>query len=104
MKDQLVRELEAQKADEPNYISDLTQRAAQEILRLRAQVMRVCSDREYIIGFNDGFECAEDQQQSFSLDDAAEVLRARGFDVNEEDFGDGAMLLSAQRREGQGDD
>lgn len=62
MVDDLVRELQAQQTDEPNYVSELTQRAAQEILRLRAQVVRVMSDRQYIIGFNDGFECAEEQQ------------------------------------------
>ncbi len=62
MKDQLVRELEAQKVDSlPNYIGDLTERAAQEILRLRAEVTRMHSDRQYIIGFNDGYESAVEQ-------------------------------------------
>lgn len=63
MKDQLVRELEAQGAEGPNYISELTERAAQEILRLRATVVRMHSDRQYIIGFNDGFEAAVEQSQ-----------------------------------------
>ncbi|MGB0507120.1 MAG: hypothetical protein ACPGGK_13070 [Pikeienuella sp.] len=63
MKDKLIRELEAQKVDSENYISDLTERAAQEILRLRAEVMRIHSDRQYIIGFNDGFESAVEQSQ-----------------------------------------
>lgn len=63
MKDQLVRELEAQRGAEPSYIGDLTQRAAQEILRLRGEVSRMHSDRRYIIGFNDGFDAAVEQSE-----------------------------------------
>lgn len=63
MNDQLVRELQSQKTAEPNYIRELTERAAQEILRLRAEVVRMHSDRQYIIGFNDGFDCAVEQSQ-----------------------------------------
>ena len=63
MKDQLVRELEAQLSAEPSYIGDLTQRAAQEILRLRGEVSRMHSDRQYIIGFNDGFDAAVEQSE-----------------------------------------
>lgn len=69
MKDQLVRELEAQRREAPNYIGELTERAAQEILRLRGEVTRMHSDRQYIIGFNDGFDAAVEQSEP-------QVLRA----------------------------
>ena len=67
MKDKLVRELEAQKVEGSNYISELTERAAQEILRLRAEVVRMHSDRQYIIGFNDGFDCAVERSAPVPL-------------------------------------
>lgn len=60
MKDALIRELQAQHLDPPNYMGELTQRAAQEILRLRAEISRMQSDRPYIIGFNAGYEAAEE--------------------------------------------
>jgi hypothetical protein len=63
MLDDLVRELQAQQTEEPNYVSELTRRAAQEILRLRGEVTRMHSDRQYIIGFNDGFEAAVEQSE-----------------------------------------
>lgn len=63
MKDHLLRELYSQKTNTPNYISELTERAAQEILRLRAQIERIHSDRQYIIGFSDGYDCAVEQSQ-----------------------------------------
>ena len=52
--DSLITELRAEETNPRTHIGDLTQRAWQEIVRLRGELARIRSEREYVVGFNDG--------------------------------------------------
>lgn len=67
MRDALVIELLAEHTDPPTHIGDLSARAAQEILRLRAIVARYRGERQYIIGFNDGYDSAIENSNSAEM-------------------------------------
>lgn len=62
---EVVAELTALSRFNPdNYVGHLSARAAAEILRLRGEVEKLLSDRSYIIGWNDGFEFAQNEEGS----------------------------------------